>query len=99
MLDRSIRQKLNTAASLIQSAKQDLNTIPEIEAIQQLIQVCEAIDRHYREDFCPSVDDESGEEKGTTYKYGVCMEYYIEAEWWHNVSLALRKLRKGVDVL
>jgi len=61
------------------------------EVIAELIAACRGIDEHYKE-MCAEADDRYGDPDGTTYRDGISIEFYIEADWWHDVSLALRKL-------
>ena len=90
----NINGKLTVALNYIRSAQNDLNDTENAnkQAIAELIEACESIDANYRE-FCEWNDDAYGEPIGTTYKEGINIEYQIEADWWHDVSLALRKLR------
>ena len=72
----------------------EVERAPEKDAIVDLINACENIDRHYKQ-FCREMDQGFGEQIGTAYKTGICIEYEIEADWWHDVSIALRKLKKS----
>ena len=84
---------LEIAKQYLESALKQLDNAPELNAIVDLINACEAIDENYREG-CLELDDDWGEKEGTTYDRGYSIEYYIEASWWNDVSQALRKLRK-----
>ena len=66
---------------------------PEREHIAKLIEACERLDEYYK-DWCEEIDDEYGDERGTAYEQGTNMEFYIESSEWHNISEALRELRK-----
>lgn len=71
-------------------SKQD--SIPVIE--DGLIDRLESIDLIYR-DFCAELDMEYEDELGTQYKSasGPNVEFYIEADDWHAISLLLRMRR------
>lgn len=68
----------------------------KIELIDDLVKACEVIDNVYYE-MCGVYDIEDGLSQDTTYNEGVSIEFYIEAEWWHEVSIALRKLKELND--
>lgn len=70
----------------------NLDGDPEKEALLNLVEECENIDAYY-EEWCEELDEETGEDIGTSYKHGVSLEFQIEASWWHKVSLALRQLK------
>jgi len=93
----SISYDLERAKNLIQNVIKELEEAPEKKAIIELINACEAIDRYYKERYCAELDLDYNEPDGTTYEEGICLEFYIEAEWWHDVSKALRKLRTPED--
>jgi hypothetical protein len=65
----------------------------EITLPDELLDALDYIDSYY-ERFCGELDEDFGDEPGTTYKDGVSIEFYIEADWWHKVSLILRSLRE-----
>jgi hypothetical protein len=92
---------MNTLIEKLLAAKTRLDDVisllehePELGAISDLIEACEDIDYYYKHHVCKERDDGDGLVDGTTYKNGMNVEFYIEAEDWHRVSLALRKLRK-----
>jgi len=93
----SVSYDLERAQHLIQRAIDDLKEAPEKETIAELLDACEAVDRHYKERFCHECDLDYGEEEGTTYEHGISLEFYIEADWWHDISKAIRKLRPVKD--
>ena len=84
---------LELAIRTIEGVIKDLNNAPEKTAIVKLIKACEAIDRHYFKT-CQQIDEDYGDEPGTAYEGGFNMEYYIEGDWWQEVSEALRELRE-----
>jgi len=86
-----IVQKLTNAKAYIDYAIDLLNETPEKNALAELIQACKALDNYYKE-YCDGIDEDRGESIGTTYNEGISMEFYIEAEAFHDISLALRKL-------
>ena len=94
----SIHDNLKSAERCIQSALSDLESLPEKNAIAELLDACQELDVHYKY-FCEELDDEDdGEEP--TYEIGVDLEFYIEARKWHRISKALRQLKwsaKDID--
>lgn len=90
--------KLEQAQRLIDSALTDLKENPEIDAVDTLLDACESIDLYYKNRFCKEMDSEYNDPEGTTYEHGISLEFYIEADWWHDVSKALRILRPEKDV-
>lgn len=93
----SMMDDLERAQNLIQRVITDLNEEPEKEALTELLDACESLDRYYKERFCAECDLDYGEEPGTTYEHGISLEFYIEADWWHTISQAIRKLRPIED--
>lgn len=91
---RTIRDDIDTARICTERALEQLDKQPSLTAISDLIQACSMIEDYYREEFCPALDREYGDPEGTTYKVGANLEFYIEADWWHEVSLALRRLQE-----
>jgi len=87
-----IEDSLIRAKNLIDISLNDLRTAPEKADISELLDQIQKLDDHYKR-WCDEYDKLQGEEIGTTYKHGVCLEYYIEAEWWHDISLAFRKIK------
>ena len=83
---------LKTARRLIHEAINDLENAPRTETVSELLAACERIDEHYKE-CCEEIDIGLHEKKGTAYRDGWNMEYYIESSLWHDVSVQLRKLR------
>ena len=88
----SLRNKLDTAEACIQSAKEELDRVSNLEAIAKLMEAIRPVDRYYKNDFCKELDKDYGEPEGTTYKDGISLEFYVEAADWHNISLAFREL-------
>ena len=84
---KELREILNNVLDRLEEA-------PEKEAIVGLLEACEVIDEHYKS-YCEELEEQGGDEPGSLYKDGVSIEYYIEASWWHDVSVQLRKLRAG----
>lgn len=90
----SIQQKLTSIINNAQSVLDDVgsdNLLEQNEAIRELIDACLTIESYYKT-FCNECDEDWGEKPGTCYNQGVSMEFYIESDWWHDASLALRKL-------
>ena len=91
----SINYNLETAERLIKEARQELKDVPERAALVELINACETLDKHYKK-YCEKIDFVNADEPGTAYKDGFSMEYYIEGDWWQQISEALRVLRKDI---
>ena len=89
-----IEDRLEYAKNYIDAALKDLEESPEKSAIAELLNTIKSVDGYYKE-WCAEFDDEHGDPEGSTYEHGVSIEFYIEAEDWHDISLALRKLEKG----
>ena len=85
--------ELESAVRLIEGVLQKFKDSPEQSAIVELIRACEGIDRHYKKT-CEQIDLDNNDPAGTAYEYGFNMEYYIESDWWQEISEALRVLRK-----
>jgi len=91
----ALKYKVEQARRLLKNALTEIEDAPELSAIIDLLAACEVIDERYQ-DFCADFDRDDGDEIGTLYNSygGISIEYYIEADWWHDVSRALRALRK-----
>ena len=69
----------------------ELQNAPEKSDIAELVDACKRVDAYY-EAWCEDNDFQRGHEPGTTYRDGISLEFYIEAEDWHQISLALRAI-------
>lgn len=87
----NLKYHIELAERQLAVVKELVEQAPELDAITDLISACQKIEYHYQE-FCKEMDENFGDEPGTSYEEGVNIEYYIEADWWHDVSVALRKL-------
>lgn len=88
-----LTRDLETAQVLISRVLVDLKENPETDALTDLLDACESIDRYYKEHFCAGCDFDFDKKIGTTYEDGISLEFYIEADWWHDISKAIRILR------
>lgn len=86
-----LADQLKYANSYITKAINLLDENPTEDALCDVLQHCKALDEYYKK-WCAEQDEAYGDPKGTSYKDGVSMEFYIEAEFWHEISLALREL-------
>jgi len=88
-----MEEDLQYAIVYINRAIRNLAKVPEKQAIHEVLEMCGAIDERYKE-FCSEFDEQDGLPEGTTYgkEDGISIEFYLEADDWHKVSLALRKL-------
>jgi len=89
----TMHEKMRKANFYVAEALEELQKNPEVSAISELLAACEPIEMYYKQ-WCDEHDDETGDTPGNTYKHGTSLEFYIEADWWHDVSLALRKLKE-----
>lgn len=90
--------RLDTIEHLIKCCKreaQEDDTFSRNEHFGALIQACEAVDRQYKE-MCDDCGKEWGDEPSTNYQDGVSTKFYIEASDWHDISIALRKIKETV---
>jgi DNA gyrase/topoisomerase IV subunit A len=88
-----MKDTLEAIQRLAHAGLAEIEQTPEREHIAKLIEACERLDEYYK-DWCEEIDDEYGDERGTAYEQGTNMEFYIESSEWHNISEALRELRK-----
>lgn len=86
-----INERLIFAKNYIDAALKDLNEAPEKSAIAELLYLLKGLDTYYKE-WCAEHDETVGDDEGTTYEHGVSLEFYLEADDMHDLSLALRKL-------
>lgn len=85
------QQAIKNAISILENVLHRMDVEPAAGAITDLVEACKVIDDHYKM-YCEEFDVDDDVPRGTTYNEGVNIEFYIEADWWHDVSLALRKL-------
>ena len=86
-----IEHRLQYAKNYIDAVLEDLEKTPEKSDIAELLYQVKCLNMGYQE-WCKEMDEERGDPEGTCYEHGVCIEYYMEAEDMHDLSLALRKL-------
>jgi len=85
--------ELKQIQKLAQTAIDEANRKePDRELINGLINFCMVIEESYQ-NFCNELDENWGDPGGTAYENGVSIEFQIEADWWHDISLILRKLQ------
>lgn len=72
----------------------ELDDEPKVGQVIDLLHSCQVIDAYYKH-LCDETDHFDGVAEGTSYENGINIEFYIEASWWHEVSLALRALGKA----
>lgn len=87
------KTKLEMANKWLTNAIESLDNLPTEAVIADLIEAVESIDSYYK-DWCDEMDEDNGDEIGTAYENSAYIEFYIEADWWHKVSLALRKIKE-----
>lgn len=76
--------------------KAKLEDTPEINLIRDLLDAIRGFDAIYKE-ACDNFDLDFGETPGTSYNEGMTVEFYIESDDWHQVSLALRQLDSKLE--
>lgn len=90
----SILPKLNAAERLIGAAKEELENAPEKDAIIELLETVQALDYYYREEYLKEYADWDGLTVQELWdEGGVDCEFYIEASTWHDISVALSKIK------
>ena len=86
-----ITDALRSMAVTLNDVAIDLDNAPEAAEMRDLFKALKSIDDYYKNEFCKELDETYEETPGTTYKNGISLEFEIEASWWHEVSLILRK--------
>lgn len=97
VIDNSLKYKLDTIiklASQCQAKIDGAEILGNNKHIYNLIEKCQQLDVHYKQ-YCDEVDEADDAEPGTTYRDGISIEFYIEADWWHDISLILREMNKS----
>lgn len=92
-----IIRDLKMADALLGNCVEKLeNSSVSIGDIDELLEVIGELDNYYKEEFCAQTDEERDLPTGTTYnmRAGISLEFYIEADDWHRISKAYRKLLK-----
>lgn len=93
-----ITSKLDRAIQLLQESKEDLEKNPKLDVSGALLEMLYAVDDYYKE-WCEEDDDRNDLAKGTTYETGdMNIEFYIEAEWWYEISKHLRRMKNNVSI-
>ena len=86
-----ITDDLKHVREIIDNSIKVLEEKPDKALVKELIDACKSIEFSYKK-MCKEMDENNGEPKGTNYEVGPCIEFYIEADWWHPISECLRKL-------
>lgn len=86
-------KRIKQSLQYIEEEIDKIDNAPERSAIVELIESLEDLDESYRM-YCKQLDEEREVEAGTHYTDGVYDDFYIEAELFHEVSLALRKIKE-----
>ena len=78
--------------SCLRAVENELKTEKDVGLTADIIRALTKMDERYRE-FCNRFDEEDGKDLGTTYEddFGPSVEFYVEADHWHELSLALRQ--------
>jgi len=88
----TINETLEQGLSCLRAVQTELKADKNIGLSADVLRAILALDMRYKE-FCWGFDDDDGVERGTTYKdeHGISIEFYIEAESWHEISKAFRQ--------
>ena len=86
----SLSDRVHHAKQQLDLVIKELAEVPDKSELFDLFKALDGIEQRYIE-FCDTCDDD---EPGATNRDGISLEFYIEAEEWHKVSIALRNLRK-----
>lgn len=94
-IDMTIKTDLKIAHSYITAVLERIEANEKVSetSLVDLIRACERVDAYYKQ-FCAECDADWGDDEGSAYRDGVSLEFQIEADWWHSISLALRKLKE-----
>ena len=75
----------------LERAVKDLQADEQVGLTADLLRALLALEEQYKEHTL-DLDREHGERPGTAYhEGGNCIEFYIESDAWHEISVALRK--------
>lgn len=91
-----VNDRLRTMKNLIDviiDQNEKAEKLAKNEGILALVEACEVIDRQYKT-MCDELDEEVGDDVGMGYEHGISIEFYIEATDWHDISIALRKIKE-----
>lgn len=91
-----ITGRLETVKNLIDviiNQHEKATNVAKNEGILALVEACEVVDRQYKT-MCDELDEEVGDVAGMGYERGISIEFYIEASDWHDISIALRKIKE-----
>jgi len=93
---RDIEWDLQQVENLLTRIRERIEADEDIGLLAELMETVGVLDERYKE-FCDEIDREDGEEVGSMYndEFGPNIEFYIEADDWHKISLAFRKLRNS----
>ena len=88
-----MKSQLQYIKQLSEDALAELEKTPEKDDIATLLRICDAIDDYYQLG-CAESDARDNYPEGYTYDNEWYNDYFhIESSTWHELSLALRKLR------
>ena len=82
-----------TALRKLKEIQEDANKTEFPPKAIKLLEIAREMREEYKR-WCDGVDEDLGDEIGTSYKNGVSMEYYIESDLIHKLSKALDELEK-----
>ena len=93
MINETIVEVIDRAKRSLDSVNDRIAATPNLNDLEELIAALGVIDSHYIE-YCGENDADYDLHDGETYSSedSPCAEFYIEADWWHRVSLAMREI-------
>ena len=97
MISSELKEALIQSQTSLRLALEQLEKTPDVTDSVELLNALEVIDRAYQQ-MCDETDRDYEDDVGSTYEQGTDSEFYIEASWWHDVSVILRKYRPRLPV-
>lgn len=93
---RDIEWDLQQAENILERIRLRIEADDRVGLTAELMETIEKLDQEYKE-FCAEFDADSNLEEGTTYndEFGPNIEFYIEADDWHKISQAFRRLKQN----
>lgn len=94
-ISNQLTNAVQRAVKSLNSVTDHIATLPELGDIDSLMEILEEWDARYKE-YCEDHDTESDNPVGTTYNSscGTNMEYYVESDDMHSLSLVFRNLKQ-----
>jgi hypothetical protein len=96
---RDVEWDLQQAENILERIRLRIEADSTVGITAELMETIEKLDQQYKE-FCADVDDDDNLDPGTTYndEFGPNTEFYIEADDWHKISQAFRKIKRDLPI-